>query len=243
MNLEAFPQEIKENIEDQSLELLASINTDIIVIGGWAVRGLVGGKHGRYTLDIDGVASKGSRKRIKKKLISKGMQPSEADWGIQYFKKYEPEVEIPEDIDISGVQLRIEISDPRITEFKSLHYFEFSLKEYVIRTIAFHKKNETVEIMVPPVEHMAAVKLGLPVDYKNNFDSVMLLQLCEIQDVVEVIRNNDHWGEMVLRRLPKLIGRISDRNSTVYMLATNAGVDVRGHIRRLKEIESNLKSM
>jgi len=242
MNIEAFPREIKEDIEDQSLELLANINTDIVVIGGWAVRGLVGEKHGRYTLDIDAVASKDNRERIKEILISKDMHPTKADWGIKYFKQYEPEVEIPESIDISGVQLRIEISGPRITELRTPHYFEFSLKEYVRRTIAFHKNSETVDIIVPPVEHMAAVKLGLPVDYKNNFDSVMLLQLCEIQDVVEVIRKNDHWGEMVLRRMPKLIGRISKRNSTAYMLATNIGVDVKIYIGKLKEIESSLKS-
>ena len=192
MNIETFPQSIKEDIEDQSLDLLTTINENILVIGGWAVRGLLGEKHGRYTLDIDAVANKEGRERVKKKLISAGMQPKEADWGVQYFKQYEPEVEIPEDVDITDVQLRIEISGPRITEFTTPHYFEFSLKEYVTKTIAFHNKDEIVEIRVPPVKHMAAVKLGLPVDYKNNFDSIMLLQLCEIQGVIEVIQKNDH---------------------------------------------------
>lgn len=242
MNLESFPHEVKEDIEDQSLELLESIKHSILVIGGWAVRGLLGEKHGRYTLDIDAVASKEGRKRVKDKLVSVGMQPKETDWGVLYYKQYEPEVDIPEEIDVSDVQLRIEISGPRISEYSTSHYFEFSMTEYITRTIAFHKRDETVEIMIPPVEYMAAVKLGLPVDYKNNFDSVMLLQLCEIQDVVEVIRKNDHWSEMVLRRMPKLIGRIRDKNSTAYLLATNAGIDIRNHVRKLKEIGSRLKS-
>lgn len=117
------------------------------------------------------------------------------------------------------------------------------MEDNVTRTIAYHNRVGAVEIKVPPPEHMAAVKLGLPVDYKNNFDSVMLLQLCKVNDVVEVIQNNDNWSEMVLRRLPKLMGRIRDRNGTAYLLATNAGIDIRDHIRKLKEIEISLRSL
>jgi len=56
MNFEDFPDPVKKDIEDSSLSVLEHINDDIIVIGGWAVRALIGDKHGRYTLDIDGVA-------------------------------------------------------------------------------------------------------------------------------------------------------------------------------------------
>lgn len=123
MNLESFPRKIKENIEDQSLELLEGINENLLVIGGWAVRGLLGEKHERYTLDIDAVASEKGRQQVKATLMASGMQPKDAKWGIQYFKQYDPTVEVPDDVDISQVQLRIEISGPRITEFATPHYF------------------------------------------------------------------------------------------------------------------------
>lgn len=241
MNLETFPKEIKDDIEDQSLALLARINENILVIGGWAVRGLLGEKHGRYTLDIDAVASKESRDQVAMKLIAAGLKPKRADWGVQYFKQYEPEVDVPKGVDISKVELRIEISGPRISEFSTPHYFEFSLDEFVTRSIPFHRNAVVVETMVPPMKHMAAVKLGLPVDYKNNFDSMMLLQSCEVHDVVEIILQNDSWSEMVLRRMPKLIGRIKDKNGIAHLLAMNAGINIQNHIRKLKEIESLLR--
>ena len=64
MNLEDFPEPIKKDIEDQSLELLEHINDNIIVIGGWAVRALTSNKHGRYTLDIDGVTNPKNNRSI-----------------------------------------------------------------------------------------------------------------------------------------------------------------------------------
>jgi hypothetical protein len=40
MNLEDLDREVKEDIEDQSLEILALVKDEIIVIGGWAVRAI-----------------------------------------------------------------------------------------------------------------------------------------------------------------------------------------------------------
>jgi hypothetical protein len=88
---------------------------------------------------------------------------------------------------------------------------------------------------------MAAVKLGLPVDYKNNFDSAITLQICEIEKVIEIIKKNDDWDEMVLRRMPKLKGRIKDHNRLENMLSINAGIDIRDYVRRLEYIETKLK--
>ena len=70
--------------------------------------------------------------------------------------------------EINKVELRLEISRSRIKESKTSHYFEFSLTEYKHREIAYHNGEQKVIVKVPPAEHMAAVKLGLPVDYKNN---------------------------------------------------------------------------
>jgi len=66
MNLEDFPEDVKNDIEDQSLSIFEHIKDDIVVIGGWAVRALLGKKHGRYTLDVDGVANENDFDYIEK---------------------------------------------------------------------------------------------------------------------------------------------------------------------------------
>ena len=88
---------------------------------------------------------------------------------------------------------------------------------------------------------MAAVKLGLPVDYKNNYDAAMLLIRCDIDRVIQVIQDNDDWAEMVLRRMPKLKGRILQAGSIEKTLAFAAGLNIKAHIQKLDQIEIALK--
>ena len=196
MNLQEFPKDLKNDIEDQSLAILETIKDNIIVIGGWAVRALTGEKHARYTLDIDAISSEDNLKKLKKELENAGLESRHSDWGTQFYQKYKPKMKI---IDqemcekISKIELRIELSKPKIREFRTHHYFEFSLTDFVTKNIAFHNKDSTIFIRVPPVESMTAVKVGLPVDYKNNFDSAVLLQISDIDKVIEVIKNNDNW--------------------------------------------------
>lgn len=244
MNLEEFPEPIKKDIEDQSLSILDHITDDIIVIGGWAVRALTGHKHGRYTLDIDGVAEQKTIKKVEYNLEPLGMEKRKSDWGIQFYKHYKPQVKIPEGIqkEIDNLELRIEISGPRIKESQTHHYFEFNLTEFLQREIQYHMKKEKVNVKVPPAEHMAAVKLGLPVDYKNNFDAQVLLEICNVEKVVEIIKSNDDWSEMVLRRIPKLIGRLSDNSRLEHILAINKDINIKEHIKTMKSIENKLKS-
>ena len=83
MNLEDFPEPIKKDIEDQSLSILEQINDDILVIGGWAVRALIGDKHGRYTLDVDGVTDAKKMSKIESKLSNIGMNVRKTEWCIQ----------------------------------------------------------------------------------------------------------------------------------------------------------------
>jgi hypothetical protein len=99
-----------------------------------------------------------------------------------------------------------------------------------------------VEIRVPPREHMAAVKLGLPADYKNNFDCAILLQMSDIDEVIRVIKENDDWKEMVLRRMPKFSGRINQAGSLENILAIDAGINVKEHVKKLRHIEEQLGS-
>lgn len=243
MNIEEFPTEIKNDIEDQSLAILEDIRDDVVVIGGWAVRAHLGDRHGRFTLDIDGVTEMEKLPAMRDKLESLGFESSRTAWGVQFIRKYYPEVEVPDRIrtDIEKVQLRIEISGPKIRELRTHHYFEFSLTDYEKKEIAYHNRAMSLEVKVPRVEHMAAVKLGLPVDYKNNYDVAALLQMCDIDKVIETIRKNDDWGDMVARRLPKSMGRIRNPHRLEHAIAVNAGIDVKEHIRNLGYIGKELK--
>jgi len=81
MNLQDYPDEIKNDIEDQSLDILEHMRDDVIVIGGWAVRALLGKEHKRYTLDVDGVTSKDKFDAVIDKLIKLDLKPSKAEWG------------------------------------------------------------------------------------------------------------------------------------------------------------------
>lgn len=244
MNLEELPENVKKDIEDQSLSILKIIKDDIIVIGGWAVRAHTGLKHARYTIDIDGVATEKHLPKIKKKLEKLDLKSRDSEWGYQFFKKYLPEMEITDKgikEQTNQVELRIEISQPRIKEFQTHHHFDFSLSDYVTREISFHNIESVLKIKVPPMESMAAVKLGLPVDYKNNFDTAVLLAICDVDKVVTAIKYNDDWDEMVLRRLPKQRGRIKDPGRLENLLLVNAGIDIKDHLRKLDYISRNLK--
>jgi hypothetical protein len=244
MNLEEFPEEVKEDIEDQSLAILKIIKDDIIVIGGWAVRALTGERHSRYTLDIDGIIDEKKISQIKKKLETVGLKSRDSEWGILFYRKYEPKLKITDKEirkSVNEVELRIEISGPRIKEFRTRHYFEFSLSDYVTREVSFRKLDSKIDIKVPPISSLAAVKLGLPVDYKNNYDSAVLLQICDVDEVIAAIEGNDDWNEMVLRRLPKLIGRVKDPGRLENMLLINTGINIRDYIQKLEYIKSKLR--
>lgn len=244
MNLEEFPDIVKYDIEDQSLTILKHITDDLMVIGGWAVRALSGSRHARYTLDIDGVTEERKIPKIAKILKEIGLKPEVSDWGIMFYKKYTPKVEItkPELLKrVSKVKLKIELSGPRIKELQTHHYFDFNLNNFITKNISYRNKNSTIDIKVPSLETMAAVKLGLPVDYKNNFDSAILLLSSNVGEVIKIIKNNDDWAKLVLRRLPKSKGRINDSNRLENMLLKNAGINVKDHLKNLKYIETMLK--
>ncbi len=243
MNQEELSEAVKKDIEDQSLEILETIKDSIIVIGGWGVRAHLGKGHHRFTLDVDGVTDKTTLKGLHKVLASFGFKEEVVDWGIKFFKKYEPNVDINPDekplVDV--VELRIEISPPRIQESSTPHYFDFSLTDYEAVEIRYHNRDGSIIARVPSIEDMAAVKLGLPVSYKHNYDAAMLLKNSDIENVIKSIRENDDWASLVLRRMPKLKGRIRERGRLDNKLAFNAGLNIKEHIKRLEYIESELK--
>jgi len=152
-------------------------------------------------------------------------------------------VDIPEKLksEIELIELRIEISEPIIKEYETHHYFEFNLNNYVQKDIEYHNKSKALSVNVPPIEHMAANKLGLPVDYKNNYDVAVLLRESDIEEVIRVIIKSDDWHAMVIKRLPKLIGRINIPGGLEHTLAINSGIDIKEHIGKLRQIEKALK--
>ncbi len=242
MNLQEFPDAIKDDIEDLSLQLLEEVKEDIIVIGGWGVRALLGDSHGRYTLDVDGVTSHDILSTIKKRFSSMGLQMNEVEWGVQFFKKYDPRVYTPERVNkvLEKVELRIEISGPKIYEYRTDHFFQFDLDNFVKKKINFHSKDDHILVKVPSMEYMTANKLGLPVDYKNNYDSAALLLKTDIDEVIEIIKMTDRWDEMVLRRIPKQIGRMKDTERVENLLARNNDLDIDEYVNKLEQIEERL---
>ena len=243
MNLEGLSEQVKKDIEDQSLEILEKIASRIVVIGGWGVRAHLGEGHHRYTLDVDGVTDNETLGELRGLFISIDFDEQPVGWGIKFFKKYVPRVEIPVDMRtlVNEVELRMEISLPRIQERDTPHYFEFSLTEFEIKEIPYHNKDKSVKVKVPPLEHMTAVKLGLPVDYKHNHDAAMLLRKSDVDKVIKAMKSNDDWASLVLRRMPKLIGRIKQPGRIENTLAVAAGLDVRQHINALESIKQGLR--
>jgi hypothetical protein len=243
MNLQEHPTRIKNDIEDQSLQLLSLIKDSLVVIGGWGVRAHAQKKHGRYTLDIDAVADEKGVQTTKNILSAHGLSCRSTDWGFQLHTPYKPSFPLSKpERELVLPELRVEISRPRITELQTDHYFEFSLTDYDRKKICFHSLDRALFIHVPPVADLTAVKLGLPGDYKNIFDSIVLLQLTSIEDVISAIKRNDSWDEMVLRRIPKYIGRLHNKNSLVHRIAVDAHIDIKKSEKKLCDIRNILRA-
>jgi hypothetical protein len=243
MNIHELPLEIKEDIEDSSLDLLAGIVDHIVLIGGWAVRAHLGEGHGRFTLDVDGVADEADLVHVRERMRALGLKEVLTDWGLKFWQEYSPRVPVPDGFGaaVEPVEMRVEVSGPVTKDVDSHHYFEFSLDVYDTLELGYHRRDASLEVRVPPIDTMAAVKLGLPVDFKNNHDVVGLLQVCDVGNVIEVIRATDDWGEMVLRRLPKLVGRIQQRGRLENALAIERRVDIPAHVSTLRRIEDSLR--
>lgn len=242
MDFHELPVEVKHDIEDQSLSVLEMVKDDVIVIGGWAVRALVGEAHLRLTWDVDGVVEE-DFERVRSRLTGAGMRPLAQDWGIQFHRKYEPGVEIREDEvreTVDRLELRIELSEPRMREIDTHHFFEFDLTQVLMRDIPYHAGSR-VPVRVPPLETLAANKLGLPPDAKNNFDIAVLLESADLDRVIDSIRASDDWHEMVLRRMARRKGRIGNPSGWENILADDAGIDLRSLLGKLDYIERALQ--
>ena len=243
MNVSRITPEVRDDIEDQSLAILEAIADHVVVIGGWAVRAVLGPVHGRFSLDVDGVAGTEDIDRVRQVLRDMGFDVARTDWGYRMFAPYEPRVDV-EDLDpevLEGIEVRVEVSEPRMYDVETRHYYEFPLDETGRRTLRYHREDREVTVTVPTCERLAANKLGLPVDFKNNYDAAMLLAVADVDRVVEIIRGTDDWREMVLRRGPKQIGRFLQRGRIERVLAREADLDIEGYVRTLRRIHEAIR--
>lgn len=245
VNLERLPKQVRDNIEDQSLDILQQIQKHIVVIGGWAVRSYTTKQveNARYTLDVDAVATEENIKIISNILFEENVMTSEkTDWGVKFFKPYQPNSNISCDPSlIKDIQIRIEISAPRIYEIDTDHYFEFDLEKTTKQKVVSHGVHQPVYVNVPEIGYLVANKLGLPADYKNRYDAAVLLIHSDFSKVFEIIKKNDKWEEMVLRRLPKFIERTKDKNDIAHILLLQANISIMDYLNQLRSIKLKLE--
>ena len=244
-NVERLPQQIRDDVEDQSLDILQQIQQHIVVIGGWAVRSYTVDpfKRARYTLDVDAVATSKNIEIVNDILVKKNLMLSEKkDWGIKFYKPYQPNSKILCDTSFfKDIQIRIEISLPQIYEMDKEHYFEFDLEKTNKKTIISHGNHQPVLATVPEIEYLAANKLGLPADYKNRYDAAILLANSNFLQTLEIIKKTDNWDEMILRRLPKFIGRTKDKEDIAHILLNQANISIPKYLDQLGTIQQKLE--
>ena len=183
---------------------------------------------------------------MKNKLKRAEIKNQKAAWGIKFYTKYNAPHELYRNLDtdvkdiIDNLELRIEISPPRMYESLTHHYFEFDVNDTVEKYVTAHGSNRQFKIKVPSVESLTANKLGLPGDYKNRFDVGVLLHLCDMDKLFEIIEKTDDWKDLIKRRLIKAIGRTKNKEDIARLLLVNAEVNIEKHIRQLKTIERDL---
>jgi hypothetical protein len=245
VNIEQLPRQIRDDIEDQSLGILRQIQQYVVVIGGWAVRSYITNhlKSARYTLDVDAIATSENIKAVHDILAKKNFISSdEENWGTRFYKPYQPSPKIScAPILFKDIQIRIEISSSRIHEIDTHHYFEFDLNKTNKKTVVSHGKHPSIQVKVPEIEYLVSNKLGLPADYKNRYDAAILLPNSNFLKIIEVIQKTDGWDEMVLRRLPKFIGRTKDKGDVANLLLRWANIDVQGYLNQLFTIQQKLQ--
>ncbi len=245
LNLQQLPKAILEDIEVQSLGLLKDIKDRLVVIGGWGVRAWTQDIASRSTIDVDGVAVEEDLTLIGEALSELGLiADAEDDWGVRFHKEYIPstseaEQEAEETRDLpKGIELRVEVSQPRIPEKRSPHYFEFDPRKAVTKRISSRGKTVSAECRVADINELAANKIGLPADYKNIFDLALLLDRSPVDPIVEVIKSINDWKEMVNRRVPKIIGRVQRDDNTANILLRAYGIGVPEFVRAVVKIQT-----
>ncbi len=245
VNIEQLPQQIRDDVEDQSLDILQQIQQHIVVIGGWAVRSYTAKslEHARYTLDVDAVATPKNIKIVNDLLVKENLMFSEEkDWGIQFYKPYRPSSKVScTPSFFKDIQIRIEISPPRIHEMDAVHYFEFDLEKTTKKIVVSHGKHRPVQATVPEIEYLAANKLGLPADYKNRYDAAVLLTGSNFCKIIEIIKKTDNWEKIVLRHLPKFIGRTNDRGDIAHILLRQANISIPKYLTQLRAVQQKLE--
>ena len=226
--------ELKDELENESMEMLRLLqDIDLVVIGGWAVRGILSQEHARHTFDVDGVATEDALNQVYSRLQEHGFRPEIKDWGVKFWKKFRPN-------EIEGIEIRLEMSLPRIMMADGKHYFEFNLKEVLDDVHILSRCGKSLRIRVPKPEYLVANKLGYA-DWKNIYDVGMLQSRVDIEKVVGIILSTDNWKEVVLRKISRFKNDIRDQRRISYPLLVASGVDLQRYSLFLTEISNSLR--
>lgn len=214
MKLHELPPRVKNDMERKSLELARQIGENITIIGGWAARGHGGKSHSRYTFDIDGVADRKGLERARQLLEEMSFSLIGEEWGFRAEIPYEAPDELQ--VDLEGLKIKVEVSEPRILDRDGVHYFEFDLGETeVVRVISIDESTQ-VDLRVPKIDYLVANKLGLPSLFKNMYDGCVLLLRSDVGRVSNLIRKTDDWSELARPRISMTLKRPHDRSTLLY---------------------------
>lgn len=186
------------------------------------------------------MASEKNLRKVKEKLISTGLKPNPTSWGVKFSKPYTPAPRLPSLTPDRDIKIKIELSLPRIYEDSS-HYFEFNLKKTCDQIVVAMDEKNKLKIKTPELDYLVANKLGVPSDFRSQHDIAVLLPLCDERKLVNLIKRIDRWSELVLRRTPKTVERISNPTTKVHDALLDVEVDTQAVVNTLTHITDRLK--
>ncbi len=249
--LHALPEVLKQYIEDESLNVVEKIRSSSIpflLIGGWAVRAIVGSDHDRYTFDVDGVVgSKDAFGKIANVLKADGLEPSTSDWGCVFQRKLKLPPDLLKRVDdkqsafvSEKCKIKLEFSTPRIYTADEKHFFEFKMNKWQELDVT-SKSGRVSRAEVALTEYVMASKLGIS-DWKNVYDVGVLSRITRVETVAEVIRGCDRWNELVLRKVVRFRQEAEGKLPGIaYALLKAQNLDV-PYVNYLKELQHLLSS-
>ncbi|MFQ5871809.1 MAG: hypothetical protein ACE5IB_06600 [Candidatus Geothermarchaeales archaeon] len=233
-------------MEDQSVDTLEHIAEHIIVIGGWAVRAWARPPRGlmRYTIDIDGVAEESKMGQVESILQEQHLRREQAEWGLRFRKDY-----VPQSQEAKGfmktwkdpLEVRVEISPTRMYEADGEHFFEFEPHETIRREIRSRGSRQPLSVKVPTSQYLMANKVGLGADYKNRYDAAILALQADLEQVASIIVSTDKWKDIVIRQLPRFLGRTRQPTDLAATLLEENGYRTSSCLKGLAQLKKLLE--
>ncbi|MFQ5951679.1 MAG: hypothetical protein ACE5KH_06315 [Candidatus Geothermarchaeales archaeon] len=239
---------MKQELEDQSLDTLEHIADHIIVIGGWAVRAWAKPPRGlmRYTIDIDGIAEDSKMGQVESILQEQHLRREPAEWGLRFRKNYAHQSQEAKEFMKTWeepLEVRVEISPPRMYEANDEHFFEFEPHETILREIRSRGSHQPLSVKVPTSEYLMANKVGLGADYKNRYDAAILALQVDLEQAAAIIVSTDKWKDIVIRQLSRFLGRTSQPTDIAATLLEENGYRTSRCLQGLAQLKKLLEEV